>query len=212
MAYVDLPAKGSTDTFSSTDWTNIKDNFDVCVPAIFTTKGDIAVASASKAASRLAAGNDYEVLQSRAAATLGVEYSGAIGVMLESSTGRTLANDNNTWPTFPDVIFDTNGFYVHPTTDYDAISTTDNGISGVYLIGGSATFATNATGTRSAGFEGSINGHYDTRSAVSGAPTIISFSTIRELDASDYLYMNLYQNSGGLLDVTDLSLWAMRLR
>jgi hypothetical protein len=208
MSYSDLPAKGSTDTFSSTDWTNIKDNFDAGVPAIMTTKGDIAAASASQVAARLAAGNDYEVFQSRAAATLGVEWSARMGVILTGNTNTGLANATEEEMSFVTETLDTNSYHaVSPNPGRITFT-----VAGVYLIGGSVVFASNATGYRYVGFTGDVPNYRDTRVAINGAATYVSFAVARPVTVSEYATMVAYQTSGGALGISDAEFWAMRLR
>jgi len=82
MAYSPLPTVNTGDPWTAANHnTYIRDNFAAGVPDIFTTKGDLAVASGADAASRLGAGADYAVLMARAGASLGVEWKrGAVEI------------------------------------------------------------------------------------------------------------------------------------
>ena len=78
--------------------------------------------------------------------------------------------------------------------------------AGVYVVNASLAFATNATGFRA----GQIN-HDSTTGSPSIAQarfnaaadlTIMSISAIFEFEADDYIILNVYQNSGGDLNIT----------
>jgi hypothetical protein len=58
MAYAPLPSKSAGDTVTLANYDVIKANFEAGVPDLFTTKGDLAVASAADTAVRLARGGD----------------------------------------------------------------------------------------------------------------------------------------------------------
>ena len=65
MAYTAVPTKSPGDTWSASDHnTYVRDNFAAGVPDIFTTKGDIAAATAANAAARVgvASTNGYVLL------------------------------------------------------------------------------------------------------------------------------------------------------
>lgn len=76
-----------------------------------------------------------------------------------------------------------------------------------YLIHVQVTFANNPTGIR--GVQVRINGSIvegiDFRNAVSAFNTVVSFSFVRLLSVNDYIELEVYQNSGGNLDVTGVS-------
>jgi len=75
MAYTVVPTKSTGDLWTAADHnTYIKDNFAAGVPDIFTTKGDIAVATAANTAARLAVGSDNQVLLSDSGETSGVKW------------------------------------------------------------------------------------------------------------------------------------------
>lgn len=78
MAYNAVPAKNTGDTWSATDNnTYVRDNFAAGVPDIFTTKGDLAVATAADAASRLGVGSNGQVLTADSTTTTGVKWAAA---------------------------------------------------------------------------------------------------------------------------------------
>jgi len=76
MAYNTVPTVTTGDLWTAAMHnTYIKDNFAAGVPAIFTTKGDLAVASGSMAAARLAAGADGKVLIPDSSQALGMLWA-----------------------------------------------------------------------------------------------------------------------------------------
>ncbi len=81
MAYTPVPSVSTGDTWSASQHnTYVRDNFAAGVPDIFTTKGDLAVATAADTAARLAVGSNGAVLVADSAAASGVRWS---------STGKT---------------------------------------------------------------------------------------------------------------------------
>jgi hypothetical protein len=76
MAYVAVPTKSTGDLWTAADNnTYIRDNFAAGVPDIFTTKGDIAVATAADAASRLGVGADGQVLTAASGEATGILWA-----------------------------------------------------------------------------------------------------------------------------------------
>lgn len=91
MAYVPLTTQSAGGTILAS-WANqVKDNFAAGVPDVFTTKGDTVVASGSDAGARLAVGTDYQVLQSRAAATLGVDWGSGVYSLCSHAAAQSIA-------------------------------------------------------------------------------------------------------------------------
>ena len=75
MAYLPVPSVNAGDLWTAAQHnTYIKDNFAAGVPDIFTTKGDIAVASGADAASRLAIGNTGQVLLPSTGSSVGIAW------------------------------------------------------------------------------------------------------------------------------------------
>lgn len=208
MAYTEMPYKGSTDTFSSSDWTVIKENFEASIPHLFTAAGDIAVATGSQAMDNLAIGTHHQVLQSRAASSLGVEWASLVGVFC-STDSVSIQNNVNTAVPFYTELYDSNSFHeVSPTTDADYITIP---FEGVYIMSFTASWAANATGIRS-GFivyDVDAGGKTYTASAVHHE---ICYTVIEELTAGSLVYLYLYQNSGGALAATNVTLGVYLLR
>lgn len=82
--------------------------------------------------------------------------------------------------------------------------TVPSGWGGWWLVTGYATFANNATGIRNALLQvngGAIAASISTN-AISGIDHALSVSSLMRLLAADYVELNVYQSSGGALNVT----------
>lgn len=76
MAYLAVPTQSTGYLWSAADHNAyIRDNFAAGVPDIFTTKGDIAAASAADAAGRLGVGTNGQILIADSAQTLGIKWA-----------------------------------------------------------------------------------------------------------------------------------------
>lgn len=142
MAYSVLPAKVASDTLTLANYNNIKDNFAAGVPDLFTTKGDLAVATGADAATRLAVGADDATLVADASQAGGLAWqiqpaaraynSGAIDPAVD--TWVTLALDSER--------YDTDG--AHSTSSNTSRLTVPSGGGGIYSIGAAVQFDTGA--------------------------------------------------------------------
>lgn len=214
MAYTELVTKGTTDTFATTDWNAMADDFNASIPAIFEAKGDLAVGTGSQAIARLAVGSNYQTLQSSTDAENGIEWSDYIGVGLSTDTVTITNGTTETEVTFFTEDWDTNGFHVSsPTTDAQYITLP---ITGMYLITVGMIFADNATGDRAAYVNlysgGGVTQYGNTVDAAPDAETGLYFSILIYASAGDYLYLTVYQTSGDVLDVTYIEFTATYLR
>ena len=76
MTFTTVPTVVVGDLWDEDDFnTYLRDNFAASVPDIFTTKGDIAVGTGSKALSRLGVGNDGEILIADSGEITGMKWS-----------------------------------------------------------------------------------------------------------------------------------------
>lgn len=76
MAYTPVPTVATNDLWTATQHnTYIRDNFAASVPDIFTTKGDIAVATGADVAVRLAVGGEGAVLVADSVQSTGIRWS-----------------------------------------------------------------------------------------------------------------------------------------
>jgi len=77
MTYSPVPTVATGDLWTASNHnTYIRDNFAAGVPGLFTTKGDMAVASASQIAARLGIGSNGQVLTPDSGQTLGMKWAG----------------------------------------------------------------------------------------------------------------------------------------
>lgn len=95
MAYVPLTPISNGDTIATAWGNQVKDNFAAGVPDIFTTKGDIAVASAADAAGRVGVGTNFQIVHAMSSATLGIEYSSGIYAVVTASS-QSIADNTHT--------------------------------------------------------------------------------------------------------------------
>ena len=91
MAYVAIPHKGVGETVSATEYNVIADDFVAGVPDIFTTKGDIAIATAADAASRLGVGTNNFVLIAASGEATGAKWAVSPTADLVTTKGDILA-------------------------------------------------------------------------------------------------------------------------
>jgi len=91
--------------------------------------------------------------------------------------------------------------------------------SGVYALGGGATFASNSTGNRAMYVELNgadaagtlIPGTYTKIRAADGSASALNCTTIVSLTATDTLSLTVVQNSGGDLDISDATFWCYQI-
>lgn len=77
MSFSPVPTVATGDIWTAAQHnTYIRDNFAAGVPGLFTTKGDIAIASASQVAGRLGVGSAGQALTPDSAEALGVKWAG----------------------------------------------------------------------------------------------------------------------------------------
>lgn len=130
MTYTPVPEKTTGDLWSAADHnTYIRDNFAAGVPDIFTTAGDMAVASGADAAMRLPIGTTGQLLMVDSTKTSKMKYYGAVGVFAryKKSGAQTLTNNTTAIINFQ-------------TQDYDTLSRVATGAAWKFTAG------TNGTG------------------------------------------------------------------
>jgi hypothetical protein len=111
MAYTVPPTKATGDALTAAEWNAaVRDNMIVGVPDIITAKGDLVVGTAVNAAAALAVGSDFKILQAKASAASGVEWTNPIyGVAARAAAQNITAN------TLTDIVFDTNVVDLSPS-------------------------------------------------------------------------------------------------
>jgi hypothetical protein len=167
-----------------------------------TTTGDIIYASAANTPARLGIGSTDQVLKvSGGVPTWATPAAtGFVGCSLNnSSTNQSLSNATNTLINFGTEIFDTDAFH---TGGSPTRVTIPAGKAGYYLVLGTVTYATNASGQRQCNIlknGGSLfaNTFYP---GVAGIAQVRA-SGIINLAVADYIELQGYQDSGGSLNV-----------
>jgi len=190
MAYADIGDFSPDDVLTAADLDQIRANFQAGVPDIFTTKGDLAVATAADAAARLAAGADDSTL---------VPDSGeATGLAWQIQPAARVYNDANIDPATNDWVTLTFNQERHDTdavhesvTNPSRLTIPANG-GGIYLIGGNVSFDASSAPSHDA-FRLRIllnGGTTIAQSNESGA--IRDISTSYSLAATDYIELQVY--------------------
>ena len=209
MAYVDIGAVAAEATIL-VDWGNqVRANFQAGVPDIFTTKGDLAVATGADEAARLAAGADDSIVV--------YDSSQATGMATQIIPACRVYNDANidptpdTWVslTFNSERVDTNA--MHSTASNTSRLTVPTGGTGLYLIGGNVEFDTSGetSGEIPMGVRILLNGatviasDYRTQSTHDGAEdSRVSITTMYSLAATNYLELQAWVGSNVNILVT----------
>lgn len=213
MAYVPLTTQvANGDILAS--WANqVKDNFAAGVPDIFTTKGDIAVASGGDTASRLSVGSDYQVLQSLASETLGLQYSSGIYSICQKSGAQSIATATMTKIPIASAISD-----VYSMLDVvNSRLTIPVGFpTRHYLIMAQGYWSATGTANKYRHIEIQVSGTAYTRQSSVGddATEAIGCSTlsIATLAAGSYIEVWVKQDSGGNLNFNDTRLGLFMIR
>lgn len=122
-----------------------------------------------------------------------------INVGTRLTTGANASIPNNTWTALPfdTEVKDTDAFHESGTPTQITIP-----MDGSYRVGVSLSFATDGSGVR--GVRVSVNGTYilyDIQTPQSADPTYFNLTTDIDLTAADVLTVEVYQTSGGALDV-----------
>lgn len=191
MAYADIGDIATGAVISETYLDQIRANFQAGVPDIFTTKGDLAAATAGDAAARLAVGADD--------ATLVPDASTATGLAWQIQPAARVYNDAAIDPapggwvtlTFNTERFDTDA--MHSTSTNTGRLTVPTGGDGLYLIGGNVAIQ---TGAGDKGVRILLNGttaiaqNYGVSTADN--PECLPVATLYSLAATDYVELQVY--------------------
>lgn len=202
MAYVTPITFVALSTLTAAQLNSIQTNITALWP--YTTAGDLPYASAAGVLARLAKGTAGQVLKMNTEASA-PEWGATAAAKVSLSASQAISHNTNTAIIFDTEEQDTDGMYSsgNPTR----ITVQRNGD---YLIGCYVIFYTNSTGVRSTAIVVSRAGNsiYDSRNAVGADHTKVSIVGKVSLQTGDTIYTNVYQGSGGNLNVTFASMWA----
>lgn len=171
-----------------------------------TTKGDLYTYSTADA--RLAVGANGTVLTADSAEATGLKWatpaSGVtyVGAQVTNTSAQSISNGTYTAINFQSEVFDTDGF--HDNSTNNTRLTIPAGKGGKYLITGQANFASNSSGFRAIAIMkngGASQIAYANANPISGSSFTFEFSCVVSAVATDYYEMNVYQSSGGSLNV-----------
>lgn len=204
MAYSAVPIVATGDLWTAANHnTYIRDNFAAGVPDIFTTKGDLAVASAADVANRLGVGTNGQMLIADSAQTLGIKWSSLPTIFPTAraylSSSQSIPNNADTLIQYGNESFDSAGAF---TTGASAKFTAPT--TGYYLVLAAALFTSDAwTAGKYAALLLYKNGAlvsqigYTLVEVLGTIQITIVGSDIISLAAGDYIDVRCYQNSGG---------------
>lgn len=205
MAYVALTTV-TTGTPIATSWGNqVKDNFAAGVPDIFTTKGDLAAATAADAAARVAVGTNYQILESLSTATAGIAWGGGVYCAAAKSAAQSINDNTLTKVAVATAVSD-------PYSMLDAVNnrlTIPVGFpTRYYIVVASGYFAGHATADANRQIEITTAAGTIARNSApqpSGTLTVGLCVTTPPyaLAAGNYVEVYVQQNSGGSLNWTD---------
>lgn len=139
MAYNAVPTVTTGDLWTASNHnTYIRDNFAAGVPDIFTTKGDLAIASGANAAGRLGVGSNGKVLVASSAESLGIKWTNGFSTGKASrSTTQALTAGAQTKVQFTTEDFDSESYFTLGSSNTRCTIP----VSGIYLFVGAVKFS-----------------------------------------------------------------------
>lgn len=213
MAYVPLSTVSDGNTITSAWGNQVKDNFAAGVPDIFTTKGDLAAASANDTAGRLAVGSNYQVLEALSTATLGVQYGSGVRSICWKNSFQSIVTGVLTKVQVATAISDV----------YSMLDTVNNRLvipagfpTREYVIFADGYWDSHATDRKIRHLEIRVNGVAQVRDTrmqdVDSEAIGMCCSKPYQLAAGDYIEAWVKQNSGGNLSFRDCFLSLAMIR
>jgi hypothetical protein len=169
-------------------------------PTIVDAKGDIIVATAADTPARLAVGANNTKLVADNAQSTGLKWEGFVGANIYKTSAQSIANATFTNVNFEAENFDTDGF--HSTVTNTSRMTIPTGKNGKYLVTANLAFDTNSTGIRACVIRKN-NADYakGTWIGAFNESAVLVATQIIDLVATDYIEIQVYQSSGGALNI-----------
>jgi hypothetical protein len=132
------------------------------------------------------------------------------GAMASHNANQSISNASFTTLAFNGEVFDTDAFHDNATNN--SRLTVPIGKGGYYLVGFDGWFNTNAVDVRFVRLlkNGTDELARDGKAGISGNGTPLNFTTLVSLAAADYLQVQVYQASGGALDLLSTDYWSPR--
>lgn len=168
-------------------------------------KGDLVVGTGADTFSRLGVGANNTVLTADSAQATGLKWaapasSGFVGASIYNNASQSISNTTYTILTFNSEVFDTDSF--HDTATNNSRITIPSGKGGKYLIVAKFHFAGNATGTNRLGGIVKNGTNVGLFRGINGNSSSVGWnaSVILDLVATDYIELEVYQDSGGSLN------------
>jgi hypothetical protein len=195
MAYSDIGDIASGDTVTEAYLDQIRANFLAGVPDIFTTKGDIAAATAADAAARVAVGANDSMLVADSSESAGLAWQIQPAARVYDSGDQSVSASSWTAVTFDSERFDTDS--MHSTSSNTSRLTVPTDGDGIYLVGANLRLTT--TGEirvrllkNGATVIGQVSHSID-----SGSPptnTDLQVQSLVSLSATDYIQVQAWTN------------------
>lgn len=218
MPYTPVPTKNTGDTFTANEFnTYIRDNFAAGVPDIFEAPGDLAVGAGVDAATRLAAGSNWDVLSIDPNAPNKLTWRRGRFVVGRKTTAQSVPNNSITGLTIP-LLGDSFGQCWDAT--YNAIKFPVSLLSNcTFILMGYAVFAAPSTGgalleiaLQSSGDPASGSWTYQFAQSVpsiAGRSTHLCVVGLWQVTADIWFRLSALQVTGGNLDVYPATLRAI---
>lgn len=176
MAYSRPPAKTAGDTFDITAYNAIRDSLIASAPDVFTTKGDLFVATGADAGTRLAAGANDSILVADSSAASGLAWQKMPFVKVTKTVAQDPTIDTWETVTFDAEDYDTDGMHSNATNNHRL--TVPSGGAGIYHVIANIGFDTS---TLVAG----TSGQYGVRILLDGTTTIADWFDEAEMQSKD---------------------------